>query len=145
MADAVLALGLSLAALCCAAGSGAGMSATLGPGSTATLCRDAPLAEAAGRRPVLVTRATDGLADAQAGSDSATAVVTGQIAVEADTGETTLLGLFPGIQSGEADQERRFLLPGGAETRCWTIRLDGEGRAGVALGHSDPMTDQPLP
>lgn len=134
MGDAVLALGVTLAAFCCAAGTATDAPTDLHADLPVTLCRETPPEDAGGRRPILILHAvSSGAADARR---------PGQIDVEADTGETTLLGLFPAMASGpdEGAEERRFLLPGGAATRCWTLRLDGnDARAEVALGQSGPM------
>lgn len=116
--------GLTLAALGCAAAaataSAAGTEARIVPDRPALLCRASADAPA-----VLVLLALEAGPDGEAG---------GRLSVTADTGETTRIGLFPGgpFTAGEG-AARQFLLPGGAETRCWQVALTGPGTARVAL------------
>lgn len=63
----------------------------------------------------------------------------GPLAVTADTGEETVIGLFPGgpFTAASVAEARRFFLPGSPETRCWTVELAGDGSAEVTLEISD--------
>lgn len=105
---------------CAAAASAAGNEAQIAPDRPALLCRASAEAPA-----VLVLLALEAGPDGEAG---------GRLAVTADTGETTQIGLFPGgpFAAGEGTA-RQFLLPGGTATRCWQVALTGPGTARVAL------------
>ncbi|MDP5308848.1 hypothetical protein [Paracoccus spongiarum] len=129
MADAASMLAVTMAGLCCLAQAGEVAPATITARQPVTLC------DAAGRpgdlRAVLtvlsLTSPEDGTAPAP------------RIAVEADTGETTLIGLFPANDLSDPDAARQFFLPGGGAARCWTLRLTGPGRAQVTLTRSQPL------
>lgn len=127
MAEAGAVLGLALTTLCGAAMAAPAMSAVLMADQPVTLCIDA----APDTRPVLMLRQ---LHPDEGGE------MPGRIAVEADTGETTLLGLF-GVSASPTGGG--FLLPGTEATRCWILHLSGPGRAEVALERLARPEDEP--
>lgn len=118
---------LWLAASSGAAGATPATSVALDAGHPATLCLEGAADAAEGRRrPVLVVHAQDG----------------GGLSVAADTGESTLIGLFPGggfdSRDGSAEAQR-FFLPGGPATRCWQIALQDGRAARIGLELSPPL------
>lgn len=126
-ADAASLTGMALAALCCAAT--AGPSPATAPVAVtadhpATLCLVDVTPAAMPRRAVLVLTAYRPQGEAG-----------GRLTVAADTGETTLIGMFPGgpFEAADPASARRYLLPGGPDSRCWTIGIDGEGTANIFL------------
>lgn len=65
----------------------------------------------------------------------------GTISAVADSGESAVIGLFPGgaFAAPSPAEARRYFLPGTPQSRCWTLSLDGGGLAMVALELSDRL------
>ena len=119
----ILAAGLGAAALSATSAREDGP-VTLHTGASERLCLETAPPE--GRRPVLAIHAVTG--------------EVGAIAVAAETGETALIGLFPGgpFKAETPGEVRRSFLPGEA-ARCWRFALEGEGTAEIAVELSEPL------
>lgn len=129
--ETVMPQGLILAALGCAAAAASASAVDaetrIAADRPALLCRASAEAPA-----VLVLLALDSGPDGEA---------SGRLAVTADTGETTQIGLFPGGPFAAGDgAARQFLLPGGTATRCWQVALTGPGTASIALAPAPGTT-----
>lgn len=129
MPDVASILALALAGFCGAAHAGTTQPAEVTATAPATLCRSADRSD--GTRPVMVLHAFRTSDDA--------ASPTSRISVTADTGEATLIGLFPAGSLGPDAEARRFFLPGGDDTRCWSFRLTGAGTALMSLDRFEPQ------
>lgn len=116
----------AISPLCGPAFAGPATSVSLDAGVPATICLETTLpVDSPRRRPVLVIYALSGAG----------------LAVAADNGEKTRIGLFPGngFDNADGSDVQRHFLPGAPSTRCWTVAVDDGQTARVGLELSQPL------